>query len=594
MFSKIKRDCKIFLAHRRLPFILPFLSVLLVLGTIEIGLQLDDFLLQSTVQNSDGHNAITEMFGLVKNLQHIKSYLHQGSIPWWTSENFRIYFFRPLSAATHWLDFRLWPEYPALMHIQNLLWFMALVFCATLVYRKTMTPLWVAGLAALLYAIDDAHGMPAGWISNRNTLIAGVFSFLCIYFHLRWRLERWRIGALLAPVSFLLSLLSAEAGIATGAYLLSFELVLASDNRRCRVFAILPYAVLGLAWQIIYKAMKFGAAGSEFYIDPGRNPLAFLGSLFERIPFLLFGQWLLPDSNIHMYLPEESVPFLLIGVYALLTVILFTIIPLLKRDPVSRFWAVGMMLSLLPASAAFPDDRNLVFGGLGGMGLLAVLLQTWFEKPQWLPDSKIWRISSRAVIAILILVHFVAAPILLPLKSQGIRTLHNQSIEIPTVKLAEKIDLQDKIVVLINAPIPQSAELFPDICRKYGLSKPLQVSVLATGLNKTMNMNVYRVNDDTLDIERKNGFFYTRFDRLFRKSSDPMRIGQSVDLGKIRVQVLNLTEDQRPLKVRFSFPKSLDDPSLLFYEWKANRYIPFSPPKKGQTVVMKCTVPELF
>jgi len=52
MFSKIKRDYKILLAHRRLPFILPFLSVLLVLGALGTGLQLDDFIIQSTVQNS--------------------------------------------------------------------------------------------------------------------------------------------------------------------------------------------------------------------------------------------------------------------------------------------------------------------------------------------------------------------------------------------------------------------------------------------------------------------------------------------------------------------------------------------------------------
>jgi hypothetical protein len=33
----------------------------------------------------------------------------------------------------------------------------------------------VAGMAALLFAVEDAHSMVAGWIANRNALLCLVF-----------------------------------------------------------------------------------------------------------------------------------------------------------------------------------------------------------------------------------------------------------------------------------------------------------------------------------------------------------------------------------------------------------------------------------
>ena len=37
--------------------------------------------------------------------------------------------------------------------------------------------------------------------------------------------------------------------------------------------------------------------------------------------------------------------------------------PLLRRDPIARFLALGMLLAVVPISATIPNDRNLFFGG---------------------------------------------------------------------------------------------------------------------------------------------------------------------------------------------------------------------------------------
>ena len=61
-----------------------------------------------------------------------------------------------------------------------------------LLYRRILGPTWVAGLAALLYAIDEAHAAPAAYIANRNALIATCFGVLCLLCFARARQERWR------------------------------------------------------------------------------------------------------------------------------------------------------------------------------------------------------------------------------------------------------------------------------------------------------------------------------------------------------------------------------------------------------------------
>ena len=124
------------------------------------------------------------------------------------------------------LDFLLWPELPALMHLHSLLWLALLAWAATLLYRETLGATWAAGLAALLYAVDDAHAAPAAYIANRNALVATAFGVLCLLCFARWRRQGWRPGAVLSPALLALALAAGEIALATAAYLGSYALLL--------------------------------------------------------------------------------------------------------------------------------------------------------------------------------------------------------------------------------------------------------------------------------------------------------------------------------------------------------------------------------
>ena len=78
-------------------------------------------------------------------------------LPWWTDPELKIAFFRPVSSLTHWLDERLWPSSPVLMHLHSLAWFGVLLVAAAAAYRRLEGGARAVGLAFLLYAFDATH-----------------------------------------------------------------------------------------------------------------------------------------------------------------------------------------------------------------------------------------------------------------------------------------------------------------------------------------------------------------------------------------------------------------------------------------------------
>lgn len=576
------------LSGSKAPLVLAMVAMVLVIGTMGTGIYFDDYIHRLKLKAP--HLLPPSEYGVIGGLfafgtgdpEHIREAMDHGLVPWWAYANLKVAFFRPISAMSHWLDYTLWPNAPYLMHLQSILWLGAFVFLAALAYRRIMSPLWIAGLAALLFAIDDAHGIPAGWLANRNALIAAVWGLSALICHDRWRRNGWKPGAVCGPLCFLLGLLSAEAGLGAGAYLVAYEIFLVTGNPRQKLAGILPYLMVGVLWFGMYQLSGFGTEGGGAYIDPSRNPLDFLTALLERMPVLLFGQWLFPNAFFYGMWPKPAAYIVLALVYIVLAGISVVLWPVVKRDAEARFWALGMVLALLPVCATFPDNRLLLFSGLGAMGLLARLLAAWFEREAWLPSSRAWRAVTRVFIVLFIIIHVVLAPLFLPLQSRGVADMSDILLEKPLLELSAKNGFSGKTLVFVNPPIPFAVAHVPFACEKYAIPLPKTTRILASGLSS--NLTITRVDDATLEITAQGGFITQSFDRLYRGSSHPMRVGQRVELSDMTVQVLTLTKDQRPLKVRFTFSHHLEDPSLCFYQWKEKGFLPFAVPVVGESV----------
>jgi hypothetical protein len=214
-----------------------------------------------------------------------------GFFPWWTYPGLKAEFCQVVTVWTHRLDYWLWPDSPVLMHLHSLVWFAALVVAVACLYRQMFDSAAIAGLAALLFAIDDAHGTPAGFLANRNVLIASLFGVLALIAHDAWRRKGWRLGVGLAPLLAAISLFAKEEGIGTYAYLGAYALWLDPRGWRRGCVALVPYAVVLVAWRALRDHWGYGVRDMGLYVDPLTDPGPFAAALVARLPVLLLGQW---------------------------------------------------------------------------------------------------------------------------------------------------------------------------------------------------------------------------------------------------------------------------------------------------------------
>ncbi len=110
------------------------------------------------------------------------------------------------------------------MHVENVLLYALLTWLVGRLIQAVHGPGLAAGIAALVFAIDESHALTVMWIAGRNTLLAAVFGILAVRAHLRWR-ERatarsWP-HALAASLWFALALASGEAGLCSFGYVLA-------------------------------------------------------------------------------------------------------------------------------------------------------------------------------------------------------------------------------------------------------------------------------------------------------------------------------------------------------------------------------------
>ncbi|MEW6237875.1 MAG: hypothetical protein AB1656_21010 [Candidatus Omnitrophota bacterium] len=584
---KIKDKISAVLSHRQMPWIMALLAMFLILPSLRVGWQLDDnfhrLILLGKTPPSGVKISPLSLFSFL-NGDSVKTHalMDEGYLPWWTLEDIRIRFFRPLTIFTHWLDYRLWPNNAALMHLQSILWYGALIAAAAFFYRRMLGAGWVAGLAAFFYAADKAHGVPAGWLANRNAVLAAFFGLLTLILHDRWRRDGWRPARALAPLSFLLALLSAEFGVGTAAYLFAYAVFIERGRRSDKFLSLLPYGLILTLWLVGYHAFGYGAWGSGYYVDPAREPLEFMKSIGFKAPLLLAGQWLGFPLGPAAVLPTNVVRIAWQISLAASVVMVAALSPLLRHNALARFWGLGMLLSLLPICAVFPNERLFFFVGIGTMGLLSKFIQTLREHPSWFYRRRFWRFFAYGLSGLFLLIHGVLSPMLLPLSSLG-STFVEPFIAKAAESLPNDSNITQQDLILVNPPLVFFAHHLPITLFLQDRPLPHTFRVLAQG---SSSLQIKRIGERSLSIRPQDGFMNTVNEILFRSASHPMAVGQKVLMTGMSVEIASLTADGRPVEAIFRFDVPLDEASMRWMQWKNGVYVPFVPPSIGQTITL--------
>ena len=592
--DRVRSAAKALLGRRSLPVLLALVAMVLTLPALGVGWVMDDYYHRTVLL---GNSELAELLGPPSHMfrffnddsERTGRMIDLGFCPWWTYPGVKAEFMQTLTVQTHRLDYRLWPDSPVLMHAQNLLWFALVVGAMTVMYRRMFAVAWMAGLAALLFAIEDAHGTPAGWIANRNVLLAVFFGACTWIAHDLWRRDGWRTAAVVAPLLLICSLLSKEAGIATCAYLAAYAWFLDRAGWLRGSATLIPYTGVVVAWRIIRDGLGYGVENVGLYVDPISDPGRFLSSAAERAPILLLGQWGWPPSDVAALLPPAGLRVLWALAVVFLLLVLVAFLPLLRRDRLARFWMAGMLFSVIPICAAFPMDRLLFFAGVGAMGLISQFLAAVLGNPDNRAGSRWGRTASVALAWFFVLLHLILAPMILPLRAAwpvGPKHLMERLMLRPSVVGA----VAGKDVLIVNPPSTMHAGYLPILCELEGVPMPRTTRVLASGI---LPVTARRTDEQTLAIRPENGYVCTVLDRLFRPPRRPMSIGQRVELTGVTAEVAELTADNRPAEVWFQFDVPLEDPSLRWLCFRNGRFEPFQPPKEGETVELRIRGPSL-
>jgi len=635
LIAKAINFVRLLLTRRQLPLVLALLAAISMLPSLKMGLFGDD-LVQRLAQFKEADlplhavetgfvppnsgelgSVVNHLFTYIGRPEAIARARDYGIAPWWIPATWGAALWRPLTAFTHWVDYRLFPNTPALMHAHNILWYAAAVFLAAICSRRLSkslmipgaaahqtepssaekqctlaSPEFVASLAGVLFLLDKDNYGPVAYVANRGFIIALVLGLACLYAHHRWRTVHSKMFMLLSALCFLLSLLANEGGASSFAFLLAYAGVIEQGRWCLRVASLIPATVVMLLWRIAYTGWGFGVRSFVGYIDPGYTPLAFLKNLFPRMNGLLGGQLtgIPPEINFGLSPEMRIVLTILFSSFSLVCVVVF--LPVLRRNMLARFWGTAMLLALVPAATVVPLSKNLGFVAVGAFGLIAGFLCDFATREHRAALPFALRTLSWVVAWWLVLAHVVgaiAARIGLAVISPHIPDAWEQLCAFGT-------EIGDRDVIIVNDPA-ESPVVVPFDRAYRGLPLPKSLRTLAPGLS---GLVVTRSDASTLVLTSKGEDLFDcpslglgplhiayalKLGNDFLFGGRVWRVGDRVASKGFVAEVLELSREGIPRSAAFHFEQSLDSENMvwLYFDWRRGAHLPFILPKSGET-----------
>lgn len=520
------------------------------------------------------HRAPHRLFAFYDGPETLAFMREHAITPWFADDETRIVFFRPLASLIHHFEFRLLGGATWAMHALSIALYACLVvvvhrFVSRRLNRDTASAAsGVAGFATALYSLDGHHGIVAGWLAQRNSILAAIFGVLALSAHDRAVVDDDRRSRLTAPLFVMLALWSAEAGLATAFALVAYAITLTPRGARLRSLA--PYLVPLAIWALGYVVGGYGVRGSGMYLDLKGQPVHAIANALIHWPVLasldlgnqLADFWAM--STASMRVGAVALAFVSVSAFAA------AIGPRVAREPTSRFFALATVLTLVPPSATEPMGRLVLFSGVFLTPLVARAILDWLDGAlePWRPA----RVLALAFLPLLALFRVAVSPLFL---SVGARSM--VALEDGFGSLASTLPddpSQSHIALVVNAPDLGFFGYLPMFAEVLGITPPPSFPI-ANG-NRTVTL--HGVDEDTFVVRCEGGFVRSATDQLSRSAVKPWRLGESYGSGPLTFTVTHLDAEGRADEARVDSKLRLGDPRLLWLAWKGDRLVPTSAP----------------
>ena len=523
-----------------------------------------------------------------------------GLSPWWTDPNVTLAFFRPVSAATHLLDYALWPSHPWIMHAHSVAWYAALVAVAAWIYRR-LCPGWVGGLAGLLFALDHTHGIPIAWLANRNALVAGAFALAAFGAHdVAARgsdgtpPRRRGLWTLASALLLGLALGSGEGAFAVTGYFAAHFALLDPRTLRAKLTSLTPHAVVVVLWAVLYRAGGFGARGSGMYTEAAREPLQFLAAVAKHLPMLAACELGAPPLDLYAFLPLGAK----IGFVSFAVLFLLWAATAIARAwiaaPIARLFVVGSVLAILPACSTIFSSRLLVLPGFGLIGLVALVGANVADRAAWVPRGGASRRLVRAYAMWACGGHLLLSPLVLQVAMQQLpmldKVLARFAADLPTAPSPTL-----KRIVVMNAVdvvfvpylfLGRSAES-PEAASRL----PARILTMAAGAR---TIDLQRTDERTVVVRVDGGFYRSGTELAFRNEDIPIPKGTRIELTDVTVEVLEAGPDGIPTQTSFQFAESADSEAYRWERWVGQGLVRVHPPAVGEHMTIPAQIAWLF
>ena len=576
------------LESRRLPVVAALVAALLTSPSLFAGFATEDWVQRGSIRrggfpilkelNVFGHGGLWTAADVVK---RNREYQRAGWFPWITDPHFDVSFFRPLASLTHHFDYHRFPDHPWVMHLENIAMYAALAAAVAALHARLLAPRWLAGFSALMYAADDAHGHPVGWIMNRNALMATLFSVLSLIAYDRFRRDGSKLGAALTALCWTLALGSAEFATCTIGYFVAHFFFVDRARLGRRLLGACTWLVPLAAWVIVYRRLGYTTHGSGLYIQPLSAPIEYVFETFERGSVLLMGQLAAPFADTWTHAAPYTQGFIVFWAVIVLWLLVRLAWPVIRTDPMARFWAAGLLLSLPPACATFPEDRLLLLAGVGAFPLIAQLLASVFTKAAEDSAAEVPGALPVGLAAALLTVHALIGPALLP-----VRALHMYRYD-ARVQAAGRSAYD-------HAKGHTKDALFLVNGEDFYFTGMMSISRVARGEPATWRMltlagtleplSLRRLDERRVEVRPRDGFLSRVFDRLYFSRGGPYGRGSTLDLTGIEVTISEVNQWGEPVAAIFTFSLPLDSPVYHWVVWKHDRYERFVIPPIGESV----------
>ncbi len=534
-----------FFGHRHIFAFAALLAFLLSLPLLGNGLFLDDYGQRIALLSGSGGN-VFEFF--TRGNPVTEAQIQSGVLPWWTHAETKVRFFRPVAEWLMAVDYRLWPDNFFLMHLHSVLWYVLLCLIAALTYRQLMPVRWAAGLAAVFFAVDFAHAGGVAWLCNRNVLVCLASGLLCLLCHRREG-AGWKA---LAAAWFCLGLASGESALAITGYLLAHEVFLAQGQWRVRILRLLPYTLIALFWMGYWHQGGYGTAGPGFYIDPVGKPLLFLQEMAYRAPAYLAGQFFLPPAEVFGALeqpPLRSQAMLPALAYALTVLLLMAWVlwPLLRRSPLARFYALGLVIAVIPICGSALVSRALWYVGFGAAGLLALYIQQYRELGLSARQLRAGKVFAGTMLGL----HLWLSPLLFVAMGKSADLLDglmdSQTVGLPNAdSTPQRLLLISSLSHVGNVTFP----LLKDQALSLGASptRPAPAIVKVRGLvDGPGRFILSRPDANTLVARTETGF------TSMRASPYGVAVGERFSLDDVEILIRSVSKEAAPTEIVYRF-----------------------------------------